>query len=212
MLEIALALALAGGPGGLAGPSHQADAAPAQVPAARLSAMQMMRLAAHAEQVGKPLLAEQIYRTLQQDPNENVRVEATFRRAMLATTTGRIREAAVLLRRVIDSRPDAQRARLELASVLVRLGDEQGARRELRAVRAGQLPPELARMVDRWSETLRSRKPFGVTVEVAMAPDSNINRATRSDTLDTIIGDLDITRDGKERSGVGIAMNALVWT
>ena len=44
-----------------------------------------------------------------------------------------------------------------------------------------------------------------------MAPDSNINRATRSDTLGTVIGDFEIGDDSKAKSGVGLSVRSQVY-
>jgi hypothetical protein len=110
------------------------------------------------------------------------------------------------LRTILDEKPDAQRVRLELARVLELMGDEAGALRLLRAAQAGDLPPEVAQFVDRYSAALRSRKPLGATLEVALAPDSNVNRATRSETLGTVLGDFELDADARPRSGVGLAL------
>jgi hypothetical protein len=124
---------------------------------------------------------------------------------MMLSTAGRHVAAAVLLRQILDEMPEAQPVRLELAKVLARMGDESGARRTLRELQAGRLPAEVARFVDQYSAALRARKPFGATFEVALAPDSNINRATRSDTLGTLVGDFILDEDAKQKSGVGVA-------
>ncbi len=121
---------------------------------------------------------------------------------------GRYSEAAVLLRSILDEIPDAQRVRLELAQVLDLMGDEAGARRALREAQAGGLPPEVARIVDHYSAALRAQRPIGASFDIALAPDSNINRATRSDSLGTIFGDFTLNEDARERSGVGLAIRA----
>jgi len=83
--------------------------------------------------------------------------------------------------------------------------------RELRAAQASGLPPAVARLVDRYSEALRASRPFGASFEIALAPDSNINRATRSDTLGTIFGDFDIGKDSKAKSGMGLSMQGQAY-
>ena len=76
------------------------------------------------------------------------------------------------------------------------MGDKDGAWRQLRAVRAR--PSVRCRaLVDRYSEALRAARPFGMSFEFALAPDSNINRATRSDTLGTVLGDFTIDDDAR---------------
>jgi hypothetical protein len=83
--------------------------------------------------------------------------------------------------------------------------------RQLRAVQATGLPPAVARIVDRYSEALRAERPFGASLEIALAPDSNINRATRSDTLGTVFGNFDISKDSRAKSGLGLSLNGQVY-
>ena len=77
------------------------------------------------------------------DRDRDVRLEAEFRIAKLDAASGKSRDAAVRLRRILDERPDAQPVRLELAAQLAQMGDLAAARRELRYARAGFLPPEI---------------------------------------------------------------------
>lgn len=142
------------------------------------------------------------------DRDVEVRNEAAFRLAKIDAASGQLRVAAVRLRRILDEQPDAQPVRLELAALLAKMGDENAARREIRYARAGGLPPEVAQMVDRFSQTLRSSKPFGGSVQFGVLSDSNINRATRSDTLGTVIGDFTLDEDAKERSGQGLSIDS----
>ncbi len=58
---------------------------------------------------------------------------------------------------------------------------------------------------------LRAARPAGASFEIALAPDSNINRATRSDTLGTIFGDFDISKDSKARSGTGLSLRGQAY-
>ena len=139
---LALAAAASGVP-----PSPAADA-PVAIPRA-LDAVQMLALAEEARMRGNPEFAEAIYRAMFVDPSPDVASEARFRVAMLESGRGRLREAALLLRRVLDDRLNAQRARFELAGVLAKLGDEQSALRELRE------PGSVALMVNELTEESR---------------------------------------------------------
>lgn len=145
------------------------------------------------------------------DRDPDIRHEANFRLAKLDAASGRMREAAVRFRRILDERPGAQPVRLELAAHLARMGDINAARRELRFARAGSLPPEVAQLIDRFSLALRSSRPFGGSLQVGMTADSNINRATRSDTLGTVIGDFTLSEDAKERSGHGLSVDSQAY-
>jgi outer membrane protein len=174
--------------------------------AIQLSPAEMFEVAENAKRSNDLATAETIYRALATNPTLQVRNEARFRLARMLEDEKRLTESAVLLRNILDEQPDAQPVRLELAKVLVAMGDDSAARRELRAARAGQLPPEVARQVDRFSEALRARKPMGGSIEVAVASDSNVNRATRSDTLGTVIGDFTLDKDARAQSGEGLAI------
>ncbi|MGG2319926.1 hypothetical protein, partial [Salmonella enterica] len=88
----------------------------------------------------------------------------------------------------------AQPARLELAKVLAAMGREGAARRELRAAQAGGLPPDVARAVNQFAAALRSTRPFGGSVELGFSPSTNVNRATSSPTLNSVLGPLDLSR------------------
>lgn len=172
---------------------------------AAASADQVLAIADAARNAGDLTTAETAYRALFADPSVEVRSETRFRLAMMFVALRRMPEAAVLLRAILDEQPGAQRVRLELAGVLDLMGDEAGARRALREAQAGGLPPDVARFVDRYSAALRAQKPIGASIDIAFAPDSNINRATHSQTLGTVLGDFVLDEDAQQRSGVGLA-------
>ena len=167
-----------------------------------------------AEQAGKQgdiATAEEAYRALAHDNDPDVRAEALFRHGLMLAQSGQPAKAALLFRRLLDQRPDATRARLELARTLDLMGDKDAAWREVRAVQASGLPPEVARLVDRYSEALRVARPFGASFQIALAPDSNINKSTQSDTLGTIFGDFEIDESSKAKSGVGLSLSGQVY-
>lgn len=177
----------------------------------RLTVAEMFKLADVATARGDIATAAAVYTALEQNRDAEVRAEARFRHAKQLVGQKRNREAAVLLRRIVDEKPDATAVRLELARLLQVLGDSDAALRELRAAQASGLPPAVARMVDRYSEALRGARPVGASFEVAIAPDSNINHATRSDTLGTVLGDFKIDEDSKARSGTGLSIRGLAY-
>lgn len=176
-----------------------------------LSAGHILDFAAKASAAGDYETAEKAYKAVIQDPNPDLRNEARWRLSTMLQSQKKNAEAAILLRRILDETPNAPRVRLELAKLLFTMGDDAGARRELRAAQAGDLPPEVARIVEFFSSALRSRKPVGASLEIAIAPDSNINRATRDDTLDTIIAPLELSDDAKAQSGIGVTIGAQAY-
>lgn len=177
------------------------SAAPVQMNAAQLFAY-----ADAARDRSDYATAEAAYRALTNDPDLELRTEARFRLAEMYTNKmGKHRDAAVLLRRILDDKPDATAVRLELARVDALIGNFLDARRELRAAEASGLPPEVRQQVRFFSNALTALKRVGGGLEVSLAPSTNINRATSSDTLGTIIGDFTLSDDARAKSGVGLS-------
>jgi len=198
--------------GGSAGPARAAEPSIAGGErTVRLNPPQMFRLADQLLARGSNAQATQILEMLARNPDSDIRNEARFRHSRLLEAEGKTTGAALLLRAILDERPDAVPARLALAQLLDRMGDKDAAWREMRAVHASGLPAAVARIVDRYSEALRASRPHGASLEIALAPDSNINRATRSDTLGTIFGDFDIDQQSKARSGTGLSLRGQAY-
>ena len=168
-----------------------------------MTAVDLFKLADDAALLKRDADATAIYNALANDPDLEIRTEARFRHGLLLETRHRLPAAAVLYRAILDEKPGAQRVRLELAKVQAEMGDEAAARRTLRQAQAGGLPGDVAQLVDQFQGALRARKPYGGSLEVSLAPSTNINRATRSSTLDTIIAPLTLSDDARAKSGVG---------
>jgi len=195
----------------VSGPWTTAHAETAERPSLRATPVQMLGLADDLLQRGRSAEAVQILDLLSHDPDSTVRNEARFRRSKLFQSAGSSTQAAVLLRKILDEKPDSTAVRLQLAQLLDQMGDKDGAWRQVRAAQAVGLPPEVARIVDRYSEALRAARPTGLSIEVAIAPDSNISRATRSNTLGTVIGDFTIDEDSQAKSGTGLALQGQAY-
>lgn len=174
-------------------------------------AAEMFEIAEQLARRGETAAAERILAALSADSDADIRLEARFRRSKLLQARGANVEAAVLLRQIVDSRPTAVPARLELAQLLHKMGDTDSAWRQMRAAQSAGLPRDVARLIDRYSEALRAARPYGATFEIAMAPDSNINRATRLDSLGTVVGDFEIGDDSKAKSGIGLSTRGQVY-
>jgi hypothetical protein len=172
----------------------------------RTTATGLFRFAEAAMSKGDIETAEKAYRALSSDALAEIRAEARFRLALIESKRGHLTKAATLLRQVLDEKPNATPARLRLAQLLDTMGDQDGAWKEVRAAQASGLPPDVARIIDRWSDALRAARPIGASFEVALAPDSNISRSTRSDTLGTIFGEFEIDEDSKAKSGLGLSI------
>lgn len=172
-----------------------------------LSAAQLFALADQAKSDRREGDALALYAALARNPDADVRAEARFRRGMLLAGMKRYADAAVSFRALLDEKPTAARVRLELARVLALMGDEVAARRAVRQAQAIGLPGDVAATVDQFARALRSARPFGGSVLVALAPDSNINRATQARTLDTVIAPLTLSRDARAQSGIGLNLS-----
>jgi tetratricopeptide (TPR) repeat protein len=176
-----------------------------------LTAAQLFDIADQARAAGRDADAEAIYKALAQDPTVTVRSEARFRLGMMYADQKHYTDAALAFRAILDEQPEAARVRLELARVLTAMGDEGGARAQLRQAQASGLPPEVALVVDRFQSALRSNKTFGGNFEAALAPDSNINRATNDKTLDTPLASLTLSPDAQQQSGIGAHLSGQVY-
>ena len=172
-----------------------------------MSARQLLDYAETARAEGDDAQAERAYRALMEDADPLIRDEARFRLAMFySSRREHLREAAVLLRRILDDHPENSGVRLALAKVLAQMGQMDGAARELRAARAAGLPPQVERQVRFFEASLQSPRRVGASIEVALAPSSNINRATGADTLGTVLGEFALSEDAQAKSGIGIGL------
>lgn len=172
----------------------------------------MIQLADAERDAGHLQAAEAAYRAVATNPDIDVRCEARFRLGlMLADSLHRYRDAAIEFRAVLDERPHAARVRLELARMDAALGNVGAAERELRSAQASGLPADVQRLVRFYASALDARKAYGGSVELALAPDSNINRATRASTLGTVIGDFTLDRSARARSGLGLSLRGQTY-
>lgn len=166
----------------------------------------MFAYADNARDHGDYAAAAVAYRALASNPDIEMRTEARFRLAMmLANQQHRYADAGLLLRRILDEKPKAARVRLELARIDALLGRMAAATRELRAAEAAGLPPAVEQQVRFYAQALDARRPLGGSFSISLAPDTNINRATSSNMLNTIIGNFTLSNDAQARSGIGVS-------
>lgn len=177
-----------------------------------LTAAELFIAADAARDAGNFAGAELAYRALTHDAEPELRIEAHYRLGMMmADRLSRHRDAAIEFRRALDIKPDAAAIRLELGRMQALLGNYGAAEREFRSAQASGLPDEVAQTVRFFARALSAQKQSGASIELALAPDSNINRATRSDTLGTVLGDFTLASDARARSGTGLALRAQGW-
>ena len=205
-------------------PEPPAPPAAASAPVTvEMNAVQLLALATARAEAGDTATAETMFAALAKDPDIDIRSEARFRHGRMLEAQKRYNAAAVLYRAILDEQPGAQRVRLQLARALLFAGNEGGAARVLRQAQAGGLPADVQRVVAQFQGALRAVQPIGGSLEVALAPSTNINRATRSNTLDTVIAPLELSEDAQAQSGLGVKLagqgfvrvpisNKLRWT
>ena len=181
---------------------------PAAGAGVELSITQVFDLADRAAARGNTDQAIDILKVATQDRNADYRAEARVRIARLLAWKGDLRGAIYWYRQLLDEQPEAAAVRIELARALLSLGEEGAAAAELRRAEAVGLPREVSRAIRNASDMLWSNRPFGADLSLGLAPDTNINSATSSDTV-TIFGlPFQLSDDGKANSGVGITFSA----
>ena len=107
--------------------------------------------------------------------------------------------------------PGLVRVRLELARAFFLKGEDSLAQQHFEQVLAGELPPPVVANINRFLGIMRARRRWEANLGFAIAPDSNLNTASRETTiwLDTRFGRLPFTRseeDTTPKSGIGISV------
>jgi hypothetical protein len=185
------------------------QAAPATGPCAgdpscrQASAEQLFAAADELAGKGEVAEAEALLTALTQDPNPEYRAEARFRLAVLREALGDRPGAIASLRALLHEKPNAARARLELGRLLAAEGQTGEAARELQKAQAAGLPADVARTAGRFSNLLSATRRRGASIELTAGPDSNVNRATGSAFVDTVIAPFELDADARRQSGFG---------
>ena len=119
-------------------------------------------------------------------------------------------EAIAVFRDILVNRPELVRVRLELARAFFFRGQDGLARRHFRQALAGGVPPPVAANIGRFFNIMRARKRWTGYFGAAIAPDSNLNAASDTETIyiDVFGGRLPFERQGDfgARSGLGLSI------
>ena len=125
------------------------------------------------------------------------------RRALLA-------EAIAVFREILVNRPELVRVRLELARAFFFNRQDGLARRHFRLALAGGVPPQVIANIGRFLNLMRARKRWTGYFGAAIAPDSNLNAASDTETIyiDVFGGRLPFQRQGDfgAESGLGLSI------
>lgn len=138
-------------------------------------------------------------------------MERRFLQGYSAIEQGRLDDAIGLFRAVLVDHPEQTRVRLELARALQMKGKYGSADHHFRLAQEDKnLPDEVVRSIRTTRGLLRDRRSFGLTVDVGLAPDSNITNGTNAESVDVNFGGflIPLTLDptARQRSGIGQSM------
>jgi len=136
------------------------------------------------------------------------RVQARFLAGMMAAQSGDHPHAAAMYKAILSEDPGQTRVRLELAREMLAMGQGQSADRQFKiAQQDRELPPDVAKTIRAVRDVIRAQRAWRLDVDFGFAPDSNINNATATDTVNILWGGgtLPLTLDerAKAKSGVG---------
>lgn len=112
--------------------------------------------------------------------------------------------AIARLRRILVDDPKAQRVRLELGRTFFEAKDYASAERQFRYARAGKVPPEVVRNIDRYLYAIRQHRSLTVNVSFGATSDSNLNAGPATDTV-TLYGlPFQLSQNAQATSGHGL--------
>lgn len=102
-----------------------------------------------------------------------------------ALDAGDAERAIFALERVLAVQPDNLQARAEIARAYMATGERAAAKRELEAVRAREVPPQVRSTIDGYLSAIAAAEQTQVTsyLDVVFGYDSNINSATPNSTI-----------------------------
>ena len=204
MLELIAALVLAAQP--------VTDQCLGQQHCVELNAAQLFDLADQMYGKGDKSGAAEILKSLIKDKHPELRAEARFRLAAVLESMGDLKGATEALRQLLSEQPNANRARLELARILERMGRTRQAKAELAEAEKIGLPPEVEQNIRHFAASLSPAGRRGLTIELTGGPDTNINRSTSSEFVDTIIAPFQLDPDARQQSGEGMSGTARAYS
>lgn len=134
--------------------------------------------------------------------------DVLFIRAFLLRRLGRFYPAIDIYQRLLDSDASLLRVRLELADTYFELGDDRSAEHNYRLAVGAHLPPEVGAKVETQLKALGERRRWRYTLNVAVAPDSNVNAATDAREMQIFGLPFELSDDARRTSGVSFSTQA----
>lgn len=172
----------------------------------RLTAKQMLAHASTLVQARRFEEARPIIAALQSAPG--FAMETHFLAGYVAVETGDLKAAVAQFRASLAIDPKQTRVRLELARALMLEGKDGSASYHFRlAAQDEAISPEIRATIQAQRGVLRDRRPWHVSFDFGIAPDSNITNGTTAETVDLVVGNqtipLTLDPDARARSGLG---------
>lgn len=130
--------------------------------------------------------------------------ERAFLRGRIAFGKGDFKTAIQYYEAILAKHPEVVRVRLELARSLLMDGQYDRAERDFEFVLAGDVPPNVAANINRFLEQIYARRTWRFRFNMAVAPDTNINNATDSATVDIFGLPFSLGQDARRTSGIGL--------
>lgn len=144
---------------------------------------------------------------------------------LILVRQNRHEDAIALFREIVAAAPDFSPSRVELARLLYRAGQADGASYHFEAISLGEDDIGLKRLAQAYLDRMRSERPYGFSGYLSILPSTNVNRGTRDTIFESGLGSGVIGDDARETSGIGIAAggsayrewtlgdaSSLVWT
>jgi tetratricopeptide (TPR) repeat protein len=142
---------------------------------------------------------------LKSDPKNT---QLLFLTGLIAFGRGDTQRAIAIFREILIDHPDAERVRLELARAFFVAKDYGNAARQFNFARAGHPPAPVLANIDRYLFAIRQAKALSYSLEISVAPDTNLNGGSASQEV-TLYGlPFDLSDDARRRSGVGLEVDA----
>lgn len=140
--------------------------------------------------------------------DENERIERLFLLGLAEAQLGLLSEAAGRFEKILASRPDLTRVRLELARIYFRLGRDEKARYHFDATMADGLPSSVEDAVERFLGEIDARKRWSFSISGAVLPETN--PVKRTDGRKILIGGIpfELDDDARASSGIGFLVSA----
>ena len=135
-------------------------------------------------------------------------VQARFLKGMIAVARHDSRSAIRVFRSILIDEPKAARVRLELARAFYLARDYGNALRQFQFALAGDPPAEVAANIGRYMAAIRAAKTVSYNFGIAVAPDSNLNTGSSAREVSLFGLPFDLSEEARQRSGVGLAIEA----